>query len=478
MNSFNASRRKFVAAAAGISTIAARTGATGGNAFALSLGSLGALAAHNSARADDGAGYKALVCLYMHGGNDSHNWVVPVDADGYAEYAAARTSIALARSGLQPLGLKTSQGSGREFGMPSALAPLRSLYDAGEAAIVANVGTLVRPTTKAQFVAGAGLPAKLFSHNDQMSTWQSLSPEGARSGWGGRMGDLFASGNAHPVFTAISASGNAVFLAGNSTTPYEVSVDGAVKVKSLDYKAPMASMTAGASLRRLLTDPGSGRIQAEYSRIVQRSMDTYSSMASALASTPAIAIPRTAISAGSGPASTLDQDGLAQQLQIVSRIIMAQSALGMRRQVFMVSIGGFDTHANQLRYHPALMQRVAGAIEYFTRAMNTAGLSDNVTLFTASDFGRALRSNGSGCDHGWGSHHFVVGGAVKGGNIYGRMPQTAFGTEDEVGSGRLLPSISVTQYAATLGRWMGLSNSDLATVLPGLENFSAGPAFI
>jgi uncharacterized protein (DUF1501 family) len=185
------------------------------------------------------------------------------------------------------------------------------------------------------------------------------------------------------------------------------------------------------------------------------------------------ALPTSSISVASGGSITLSSESLAQQLRNVAQMVAAASSLGMQRQVFMVNIGGFDTHANQNRDQPFLMARVAQAVGWFYTALDGLGLSNNVTLFTASDFGRTLSSNGQGSDHGWGSHQFVAGGAVAGKEIYGRFPVTALGTADEVGSGRLLPSTSVTEYAATLGRWMGLSNTDLATVLPGLGNFAS-----
>jgi uncharacterized protein (DUF1501 family) len=203
---------------------------------------------------------------------------------------------------------------------------------------------------------------------------------------------------------------------------------------------------------------------------LQRSVASSALLQTALANTSVPAIAASEIVPGAG--STLDRDSLARQLRMVARLIAAGQSLGMRRQVFMVGIGGFDSHANQMRDQPVLMARVAQSVNYFLTSLNSMGMLNNVTLFTASEFGRTLSSNGAGSDHGWGSHHFIAGGAVKGRDIYGRFPVTALGTADDMGSGRLLPSTSVTQYAATLGAWMGLSPSELLSVLPNLGNFS------
>jgi uncharacterized protein (DUF1501 family) len=468
----NTSRRHFLQAVSGLAAAGSPLGLRLATPFTMGLAGIGALAAQRARAADTSGPYKALVCLFMNGGNDSHNWVVPTDVNGHAEYAAVRRELAWAANRLLPL-TSTTQGSGRSFGVPQELQPLQTLYEAGRCAVVANVGPLVRPVTKADFDAGRHLPAKLFSHNDQQSTWQSLSPEGAPSGWGGRMGDLLMAGNQQPTFTAVSAGGNAIFLTGANVTQYQVSSSGPVAVNALSSSSVFGSAAAVAALRRALQAPGSNHFQGEYTRVMQRSLDTSASLRTAMAATAVPALPTSPISVASGGSITLSNENLAQQLRVVAQMVASAGTLGMQRQVFMVNIGGFDTHANQMRDQPFLMARVAQAIGWFFAALDGLGLSNNVTLFTASDFGRTLSSNGQGSDHGWGSHQFVAGGAVAGRKIYGRFPVTALGTNDEVGSGRLLPSTSVTEFAATLGGWMGLSNTELATVLPGLGNFAS-----
>jgi uncharacterized protein (DUF1501 family) len=286
------------------------------------------------------------------------------------------------------------------------------------------------------------------------------------------MGDILMSANAYPVFTAVSANGNAAFLSGKSVTQYQVGAEGPVAVNGLTSSSLFGSTSAPAGLRRSLAATGTSPLQAEYARIVQRGLDTSAVLLTALPGASVPTIPATPIALGLGSSATLDKDSLARQLRMVAQMIGAGQTLGMRRQVFMVGMGGFDSHANQMRDQPLQMARVAQSMDYFLGALTTMGLLNNVTLFTASDFGRTLLSNGDGSDHGWGSHHVVAGGAVKGRNIYGRMPVAALGTADDVGSGRLLPSTGVTELAATLGSWMGLSNADLAYVLPNLGNFS------
>ena len=466
------SRRRFLNAMGGLAASAAIPRLS--LPLVSQLAGLAALASQSSHAADT-SGYKALVCLYLNGGSDSHNWVVPVDASGYAEYAAARGELALSLDRLQPITV-TGQDAGRSFGMPLELAPLRQRYEAGQVGIVANVGPLQRPITKAEYMTGVGLPAKLFSHNDQASTWQSLAPEGARSGWGGRLGDILMSANAQPTFTAVSATGNAVFLAGSSVSQFQVGTEGPVTASGMSGGDVFGSSTVGAALRRSYAAASADRLQHEYSRVMQRSLSANATLQSALSTTAVPALPPTPLAMPGSGATTLDKLSLPRQLRVVLQMIAANQTLGMRRQVFMVSMGGFDTHANQMRDQPAHMAQVALSIDYFLSALTALGLQNNVTLFTASDFGRTLLSNGDGSDHGWGSHHFVAGGAVKGRQMHGKFPVTALGTTDEVGSGRLLPSTSVSQLAGSMASWMGLSKAEISYVLPNIGNFAATPA--
>jgi uncharacterized protein (DUF1501 family) len=361
--------------------------------------------------------------------------------------------------------------------MPAELAAAAQLVRQRTRRGAGQRGPAVAPTTRQQYQADSGLPAKLFSHNDQASTWQSLFPEGAPSGWGGRMGDILMSANPYPVFTAISATGNAVFLAGQSVTQYQVGGSGPVGVRGLANDWMFGSNTlqpcCGAAW---CADTCNGDpFSTEYGAVMRRSIDTAASLQAALAQVNVPALPTTAVTLGAAGPVTLANDGLARQLRLVARLIGAGQALGMRRQVFMVSMGGFDTHATQMRDQPGHMARVSLSVDWFLNALQGLGLLNNVLLFTASDFGRTLLSNGDGSDHGWGSHHFVAGGAVRGRRHLRPLPVTTIGTADEVGSGRLLPSTSVTELAANLGGWMGLTRSEQELVLPGLGQFSSTP---
>lgn len=467
----NASRRAFLSAASGLAAAGLGRHAT---PLALQLAGVGSLAA-SQARAASTDGYKALVCLFLHGGNDSHNWVVPLDGANYASYAAARGALAIPQSRLQSLSTP-GQASGREFGMPSELAPLRERYEAGQCAVLANVGTLVRPVTKADFQAGVGLPSKLFSHNDQQSMWQSLQPEGARNGWGGRVADALMAANQQSVFTAIAANGNTVFLSGTQVTPYAVGQNGPVPINPAQPGWHAGSTAVPGALRAMINNAGSPNdFQAEYLRVVKRSLDASNTLQTALSATSVPSLPTVPLNLAAGGTLNLAAEPLARQLRVVANMIAAGPSLGMRRQVFMVGLGGFDCHAFQMRDQPLQMARVAQSVAWFMDTLQTLGLLNQVTLFTASDFGRTLVSNGDGCDHGWGSHHLVLGGAVRGRQILGNFPVTALGTDTDVGSGRLLPTTSVTQLASSLSGWMGLSSTEQQVVLPNLGSFAGGP---
>jgi uncharacterized protein (DUF1501 family) len=351
---------------------------------------------------------------------------------------------------------------GREIAVHPNLAGFKTLFDAGRGAIVSNVGPLIVPLTKAQYNdKSVPKPPALFSHNDQQSTWMAFAPEGARVGWGGRMGDLFAASNGDPVFTCISASGNSVFLSGEQVIQYQVGGNGPVGINGINGSV-FGNGGASTALRGIVTESRDHLMERELNRITRRSIEAGQRMQDAMNLTPN----------GNLPPLPGANAGLASQLRTVARIIAGQSLTGARRQVFMVSMGGFDNHDGLNGALVNLMNTLATGFTWFNDAMEQLGLADKVTLFTASDFGRTLTSNGDGSDHGWGSHHFVVGGAVRGKDVYGRFPAIGVGTNDEVGQGRLLPNISVDQYAATLGKWFGLSDQQLLDILPNLKNFS------
>lgn len=451
----NASRRNFL-------NWSARMAALGAGApFAMNLAALGAASAQTA------SDYKALVCVFLYGGNDNHNTVIPYDAASYAGYQQARGGIARVRNTLLPLTPVTAQG-GRQFALPLELAPVATLFDAGRAAIVANVGPLLRPTTRAQYESRAvPLPPKLFSHNDQQSVWQASVPEGAQYGWGGRIGDVLASANAKSTFTSISVSGNAVWASGQSTLQYQIGPGGAIAVNSLANASLFGSASASQLLNRLVTGQRTHVLQNDHTRLMQRGLTANQELRDAMA--------------GIAELQTVFPDGsLAAQLKMAARLIAVRDKIGAKRQVFFVSLGGFDTHAFLSASHPPLLAQLAAALTAFDAALGELNVRTRVTTFTASDFGRSLVSNGDGSDHGWGAHHFVIGGAVKGRDIYGQFPVVAVGTNDDAGQGRIIPTTSVDQYAASFARWMGLSDAQLADVLPNLQYFSpaALPMFV
>jgi uncharacterized protein (DUF1501 family) len=456
MKRIDASRREFLRTSSLLSVLG-----PAGVPFAMNLATIGAAAAQT---ADD---YRALVCVFLFGGNDHHNMVLATDSASWAEYVRLRSTppdpIALpapgATGGVLPIVPNTPQ-SGRAFALHPNLGPVQALFDAGRAAVVANVGPLIAPMTKAQYSNGSvPRPPKLFSHNDQQSTWQAYAPEGARHGWGGRMGDLLASRNAASTFTCMSVSGNAVWLAGQSTLQYQVGPNGGIPIQGLSGSL-FGSSSARSVLRSIVTADRPHLFEREVNRVVTRSIDAQVALNTAM-------LPADALEAAP------QNNSLAAQLLTVARVIGGRAALGAKRQVFFTSLGGFDTHDAQRVNQGNLLTRLGQALDYFDRLMASPAVNalNDVTLFTASDFGRTLTSNGDGTDHGWGAHHFVTGGAVRGRDVYGRYPVIGVNADDDVGQGRLLPGVSVDQYAATLARWFGLSEGELGDVFPNLRNF-------
>ena len=454
--SMNASRRAFLQRGSALSLAGIAT------PWAVNLAALGEAAA---ATASD---YKAMVCVFLYGGNDYGNTLVPYDSSNYALYQAQRPTLAYARAALDatalsPLAVPSDRsGVPHQYALAPEIASLLPIFNSGRMGVVLNVGTLIGPTTKTQYTAkSVALPPKLFSHNDQQSVWQSSSAEGANSGWGGRMGDLFEAGNGNATFTCVNVSGNAVFMSGKTAVQYQVTPGGSVPLNGL--KSPLfGSAASSAALQALVTQSRTHLFEAEHTRVMARSIAANDTLTAALVGAPAIT---TAYPTG---------NSLADQLKMVARTISVANALGAKRQVFFVSMGGFDTHDGLVSTHPGLLSAVSQALAAFHATTVELGVASQVTTFTASDFGRTLAGNNDGSDHGWGSMHFVLGGAVNGQRYYGTAPVIANNGPDDVGQGRLLPTTSVDQYAATLGRWFGVSDSDLLTVLPNLVNHDAG----
>jgi uncharacterized protein (DUF1501 family) len=433
------------------------------------------LAAMGEAAAFTATDYKALVCVFLFGGNDYANTVVNYDPTSHGQYSTVRGSIALPRAdlGATVLNPTTPLPDGRQYALHPSMTGLAGLFNTGAAAVQLNVGPLVAPITRQQYNARTvPLPPKLFSHNDQQSVWQTSAPEGATTGWGGHIGDLAKPFNgSNNVLTCVSVSGNTVFLSGDQALSYQVGTGGAVKIRSLNENVYSSAAVRTAMIQLALQQGRSHLLEREYNLVTGRAFSTEDAVTTALNSKPATDAPFNTFPTG---------NNLADQLKLVARLIAARGTLGTQRQVFFVSMGGFDLHDNLISGQATLMGRLSSALTAFHAATVTLGVADKVTAFTASDFGRTLASNGDGSDHGWGSHHLMVGGAVKGKAFYGKAPPVSMGgsTTDpfdqwHVGQGRLLPSTSVDQYASTLATWFGVQGSEMNAILPNLGNFNS-----
>lgn len=410
--------------------------------------------------------YKALVCVFMYGGNDANNMIVPRDTTNYAAYAAARGVIALPQGSL--LGLTPLTSTGVDFGLNGAMPQLQNLFNTRKAAILGNVGSLLAPITKDDYNARRNVPPSLFSHSDQQTQWQTSIPDVvSRSGWGGRTADLLAALNgSSQVSIAISLAGSNTFQVGNQVIPFSVSPSGTVGLT--DYNSGSAnSNVRSRAIDQLLALSGQSPnlFEKQFGATIRGSLDTNNILNGALRlSDPA--------QGGTDFTTVFPTTSLGNQLKMVARLIKGRETLNLRRQVFFVSVGGFDTHTNQVAAQATLLSELSQAFDAFYKATLEMAIGDSVTAFTASDFARTFPTNGSGSDHGWGSHHFVVGGAVRGGDIYGRMPTLVVNGPDDTGQGRWIPTTSVDEYAATLATWFGVNATDLSYALPNIGRFA------
>jgi len=407
--------------------------------------------------------YKALVCVFLFGGNDGNNTVIPLDAAGYGQYAAIRpatSGINLSQASLLPI---QPIDSASPFGLHPSLTDLQMLFNQNRMAILANVGTLLQPTTQAQYAAGLR-PLSLYSHADQQAQWQSaVSSAASGTGWGGRIADKVAPMNAASGFPVVtSLDGAVLFTSGASAIPLSIPVTGSFALSG--YSGSTAASARMNAVRQLLAQASGNALVVGASDIGAQALDLSATV------NPILANANSTIA----PLFVNLKTSTANQLYQVAKLIEARAATGAARQIFFVQLGSFDTHGDQLNRQQNLFEELSPALKAFYDATVALGVASQVTTFTLSDFGRTLQpASGGGTDHAWGSHHFIIGGAVQGGKIYGRYPQLALGGPDDAEKeGRWLPSCSVDQYGATLARWFGVATTDLDSVFSNLASFS------
>jgi len=450
----NASRRRFMGQAA-----CAAVGTTTLFSSINSLGMLNALARPKPfAFPPVNDGYRAMVCVLLGGGNDSYNMLVPTTSEAYDMYAASRSNLALPQSDL--LGLNYTDGDGYQYGLHPAMPEMQALFDDSKLAMIANVGTLIEPVTKAQILAGtAPLPLGLLSHSDQVRHWQTSMPHTrSAKGWGGRMADiLYTLNDSQDVSMSISLSGTNIFQAGNTVQEFAVTPNGSVGIGALTGSDFLAE-TLGAGVQSLLDQEYFDLFKQTYATKVNSSQDQHEAFAAAIE--------------GLSPfATSFPGDRFGQNLNMVAQSIAAAPALGMNRQIFFVHFGGWDHHDEVLGNQEFSLSSLSQGLASFQATMEELGLADCVTTFTISDFARTLTSNGNGTDHGWGGNCMVMGGAVNGGQLYGSYPTLQLDSDLEVGGGVLIPTMSTDVYFAELCLWFGLDPTNLTDVLPNIENF-------
>lgn len=395
--------------------------------------------------------YKALVCVFLFGGNDGYNMLIPTDNTHYDEYAAARPDIAINQSSLLPLSLDTS--SDLTLGLHPSMTELQSLFNSGNMVAIANSGVLIEPSTKLGLQDGTHtMPPFLFSHNSQQAEWQrGWAGSTTTLGWAGRLMDVLSS-DTDSISPTFSLNGYAQLLNGSV---HSANLINASSLPQLNALTNTQRRTSFEQVMNLSPNTAFGR---EFDRVKNASVNIRDTLATALASVPEEA--------------HFPDLSLSHQLHTVARLIKSSDQVGHQKQIYFVGLGGFDTHANQLEDHAELMSVLSQSLAAFNQSLEAAGLADNVTTMTMSDFGRRLASNGTGTDHGWASHHLVMGGALNGGKLYGQWPSLVLDGENDFNKGRMIPTTSVEQIGATVAKWMGVSSQSAMThIFPNLPNF-------
>ncbi len=433
------------------------------SATVLGTGSILAKFGEMNALASSNSSYQALVCIYLQGGNDGHNTVIPIATaqQSYSQYQKSRPALALSQGSLH-----TIMSGNDTYGLHPSLSEIQGLYNQGKAAVLANVGNLVTPIDRTAYQSNnlSLLPQALFSHTDQTTQWQSAIPNSiASSGWGGRMADFMQSQNSSAVFPPISAMTNCgIFCTGKSTSPAAVpppnAAGAATGIATLSSLESFPSTAAG--MQQLLSfDNGLQLVQSGNQILTQGTK--YANTLTTLLAKPNVRTPFP------------QQNALAAQLQTVANVMSVRSELGLNRQIFFCQLAGFDTHASQPDVHSALLAELSQAVAAFYQATQELGISQEVTTFTISEFGRTLSPNGNnGTDHAWGNNHFILGGGVKGGKFYGNFPELALGGSLDANTrGTMIPTTSISQYGATLAQWFGVPSKSVGSIFPNIGNF-------
>src|SRR5215472_17473534 len=479
----NLSRRQFIrrAACAGVGT-AAMTSAISQLRF------MNAAVAQSSI-----SDYKALVCIFLQGGNDSNNMIIPTITSQYNNYATIRTPV-LAIPSSAILGVNSLNPDGNTYGMHPSCPELVQLFGEGKLAFLFNTGTLLYPITRAQYLSGAvKQPPQLFSHADQQTQWQTSIPDQpATTGWGGRVADLLNSVQPNaPISLMVSLAGANTFEVGNIVSQYSVSTSGAIALSMPGTPSGGASTNRMPAMLNVLGLPYTNLQSQAYAAAAENAINTGALLNNAISNTAAATFWSNAFPVKITPpeGGTAFTSSLSPQLEMVARLIaagntpLANGGFGMKRQIFFCQVGGYDLHTGQTNYsagtpnnvlvgaHTNLLAELSQSMYAFQRAMEQLGLSNQVTSFTCSDFSRTFPSNGQGSDHGWGSHHLILGGAVKGQSTYGQFPVQTLNGPNDTSTGRWIPTTAIDQYFATLATWFGIDAANLATVFPNLGHF-------
>jgi uncharacterized protein (DUF1501 family) len=453
------SRREFIGQAS-----CAGVGATALFSTLLSLRLANSLAAQSAPPTSD---YKALVCLFLSGGNDSYNMLIPTTPGEYAAYSTLRGSLALPADSL--LQITPGNMGGRTLGIHPSMTEVRDLFNAGNLSFISNVGSLVRPTTLADYKAGRNRPLSLYSHEDQVKQWQTCMPDKRTAiGWGGRAADILQSLNRDSLVSMnISLAGQNAFLTGQQAFTYSVGSGGATSLTGYNPTS-VNNLTAvrSAAVDSMLVADYRSLFEKSYAGATLDAVETYYEFTSAI--TPNILTTPV-------PAN----NSLASSLAMIARVAGANPKLGTKRQVFFVQVGGWDHHDGLVTKQQTMLASVSKALGFFWTALGELGLRNNVTLFTASDFARTLTSNGDGSDHAWGGNQMAMGGAVAGGYVHGNKAQGYYPDMQNIatidtGQGRLIPGVAVDEYARDLLSWFGVTNGDMDYVLPAYSSRFGG----